>query len=130
MTNPLPYVTPGTIDPRRLSTHEIVYRILVCVFGATVFASGLLVITVLRRAKDPVPTWLIVYLGICYAAIALCCFAVVAVRMMWPGRFRWITKTWNIIMLIFFPLGTALGIYGLIVLDRRRDATAADPIVK
>ena len=128
MAHPLPYVTPGAAEPNRPSTHEIVYRILVIIFGVLVIASGLLVISVLRRAQDPVPNWLIVYLGCCYAAIALCCFAVVAVRALWPGRFRWITKTWNIIMLFLVPLGTALGIYGLIVLDRRRNDDPAEPI--
>jgi hypothetical protein len=127
VTNPIQYSAPGAIDLQRLPTHEIVYRILVGFFGGIVLASGLFAITILRRARNPVPNWLIVYLACCYAAIALCSFAVAAVRMLWPGRFRWITKTWNIIMLLFIPFGTALGIYGLIVLDRRRAAVTAEP---
>jgi len=127
VTNPIQYSAPGAIDVERLPTHEIVYRILVGLFGGIVFASGLIAITILRRAQKPIPGWLIVYLACCYAGIALCSFAVVVVRMLWPGRFRWITKTWNIVMLIFIPLGTALGIYGLIVLDRRRSTVAAAP---
>ena len=125
VTNPLPYSAPGSIDPGRLPTHEIVYRILLGVFGGAVLASGLLMISVLRNAQNPVPGWLIVYLACCYAGIALCSFAVLAVRMLWPGRFRWVTLTWNIVMLLFIPFGTALGIYGMIVLDKKPWAASA-----
>jgi hypothetical protein len=125
VTNPLPYSAPGAIDPGRPPTHEIVYRILLGVFGGVVLASGLFGITLLRRAQNPPPTWLIVYLACSYAGIALCAFAVLAVRMLWPGRFRWVTLTWNIVMLLFIPFGTALGIYGMIVLDKKPRAASA-----
>lgn len=130
MTNPLPYSTPGAIDPQSVATHEVVYRILLGVFGGIVLASGLLTISILRRAQNPVPGWLIIYLACVYAGIALCSMAVLTVRMLWPGRFRWVTLAWNIVMLLFIPFGTALGIYGMIVLDRRPKAAPVEPIVQ
>jgi hypothetical protein len=118
MTDPLSYQPQTNVEPGRASTHEQIYRILLGVFGGFVFASGGLVAVILRGASHPVPRVAIVIIACSYAGVSLCSFAVLALRILRPGRYRWVTLVWNIVMLFFIPLGTALGIYGLIVLDK------------
>jgi hypothetical protein len=44
--------------------------------------------------------------------------AVLLVRLIYPSYRRWPTLGVNILLLLFFPFGTALGIYGLWKVDK------------
>lgn len=122
MTDPLSYATPSASQLAPISTHEVIYRVLLGVFGGMVLFGGAIVVVVFLTSPNQVPKWMILFLGCFYSALSLGSFAVLALRIFRRGRFRWITLTWNIILLFMIPFGTAIGIYGLIVLDRQPPA--------
>jgi cell division protein FtsW (lipid II flippase) len=59
--------------------------------------------------------------SVAFAALA---FFTIAMRHAMPKPGRSLTKALNIVLLVLFPLGTALGLYGLMKVDRFPDSGA------
>jgi hypothetical protein len=53
-----------------------------------------------------------------YAALVAGMVVILILRGTAPGAGRIATKALNIVLLVVFPLGTALGIYGLMKVDK------------
>lgn len=104
-----------------MNRHESIYTIalLVFVFWQLI---GIVLMFWLRIGQagepDPLPRWIFHYVitvELIYMAAGI---ATLVLRRTGSGFARTFTKAFNICMLIFFPIGTALGVYGLWVLDR------------
>jgi Ca2+/Na+ antiporter len=55
--------------------------------------------------------------------IMLFCVAILVVRKTLPAQRKWITRVLNILLLISFPIGTAIAIYGLLKADKNADSS-------
>ena len=60
----------------------------------------------------------------CYVVAVI---VTLAVRFTAPSYRRTVTRAMNIVLLLHFPLGTALGVYGLLKADRPEPTAAAPP---
>lgn len=92
--------------------HDYYYTVLLAVLTFWwILAIGLIKFTL---RPDPILNF------VSYAYAAICFFGIVVVclRLRSPRMRRSVTRIYNIILLPWFPLGTALGIYGLLKVDK------------
>ena len=115
MTEPIPYATPL---PAR-SNHDRIYSALL---GALLF---FLLIPTLemwflsRRPGQPAETiWVMQLLFAIFLCFWLFVAGVLVIRIAFPAHRKWPTVALNIVMLMWIPFGTALGIYGLWKVDK------------
>jgi uncharacterized membrane protein YqjE len=115
MNEPIQYATP--LPPR--STHDQIYTVLL---GVVTFFCLIAVIEMgflaHRPGQDPTSSW--VFWMVCFIYMAFILFAgtVLLIRIVWPAYRKWATMAVNIVLLVVFPFGTALGIYGLWKVDK------------
>src|SRR4051812_46830929 len=117
-------MTPDYETPIRATTtsnHDHVYTTILGVLAFFVVI-GMVTLNALRNRPgiDPdAKAALLLPLSVegCFlAAVVL----ILAIRLVFPPHRRWPTLGLNIALLLFFPLGTALGIYGLMKVDKQR----------
>jgi hypothetical protein len=108
-----------------MSIHERIWIALVGAFGFFC-VNGMVTMLFLIRGvhakpgSSPPDTWVLEYVAVVMAMHALAIAATIVMRFVKPPVGRVMTKALNIIMLIsMFPIGTAIGIYGLWKVDRR-----------
>jgi hypothetical protein len=112
----LDYYQPGATQ----STHDRVYLGLL---GAWTFFTALewVVLAVIwllvNHGSNQNPKWILGVLLMAYGAYLLLAMATLIARLWFERPRQVITMSFNIVCLAFFPLGTALGIYGLWRLD-------------
>ncbi len=72
-----------------------------------------------RNARTPPETrWVFQMVAWIYAALLAATVVTLLVRATSPGAGRVATMALNIVLLFFFPFGTALGVYGLMKVDK------------
>ena len=103
----------------RSREHDTIYSILLAAFAFLTVIAIVSIWWISRLPKlDPKSVWslrLVVLVEVCLGLFEI---AVLIVRLRFPAQRRAPTMVLNIIMLFWFPLGTALGIYGLWKVDR------------
>ena len=109
-----------------MGKHERIYAILLTVFAfylLTSIGTFVLVACLLGSGKDAsrnvigAAMYHMVYITACLLVFVL---TALVLRFARPAAGRIVTKALNIVLLLGFPLGTALGIYGLWKVDRDR----------
>ena len=114
---PLDYDT--TAPPPTTTDHDHVYTTLLGVLGFFLIM-GMVTLASLRQRPEATlesKSALLMVLaieGAYLAAITL----VLLIRILLPARRRWPTLGLNIILVLFFPLGTALAVYGFSKVDK------------
>jgi hypothetical protein len=114
---PIPYATPiaGTS-----STHDTVYTVLLLVVGFFQLLGILVMIAMLQNPNiAPEGKWVFRMTAYIHTAFLVAIFATAILRFAAPAKRRPFTLALNIILLLLFPHGTALGIYGLWKVDKR-----------
>lgn len=100
------------------TNHDHVYSTLVGVFGFFMLLSILCLLFVKRQIPPAQTAGIMLCLGF-EAAYFIAAVGVLAIRLLFPAQRRWPTLFMNIVLLPAFPLGTALGVYGLWKVDKR-----------
>jgi hypothetical protein len=114
-TEPLGYES----RPNPTDRHNRIYTITLmvfCFFGVV----GALEMWMLRRLPglDPTGKLLFEVIAMVYAVVTVAMAATVALRYWSPPAGRIATVGINVVLLIFFPFGTALAIYGFWKVDK------------
>jgi hypothetical protein len=108
------------VNPPTRSNHDHIYTTLLGVLTFLLLLSAVSLNTFLQRPNLPEHSKFVFRMSrniqICYA---LACAAVLVIRLAAPTKRKWVTLALNIILLLCFPFGTALAIYGLFKADRR-----------
>jgi len=109
------------------SRHDVIYSVLLAVLS---FFSLIGVVTIWFISTGPaLPAGsvlafrLAIAINVCFLLLEV---AVLLVRLAMPAQ-KWPTVVLNIVLLLSFPLGTALGIYGLWKVDRTPELETAAP---
>ena len=99
--------------------HNRIYTIILAVL------SGILVLSVIVQTGmvsapglDESGRWVMTITRNVEAFFLAMCVAVLVVRIFFPVRRKWVTFVFNILILFWFPFGTALGIYGFLKVDK------------
>jgi len=113
---PLHYAPPAESPSAR---HNRIYTILLIVLAAF---CGLGMISMIFTSRNPtIPAesrWVFQMMVGIYAVLVAGMVATLILRGTAPSAGRIATKALNIVLLIVFPFGTALGIYGLMKVDK------------
>jgi hypothetical protein len=108
-------------DESSAARHDRVYTVLLIVLA---FLCGLGMISIGFMSRNPKlapeSRWVFQMTACIYAALLAAMVVTLILRGVAPRAGRTATMALNIILLIVFPLGTALGIYGLIKVDKDR----------
>jgi uncharacterized membrane protein YidH (DUF202 family) len=107
-------------EPSTTSTHDHVYTALLGVLLACVTIGMLALHRLAHRIPyDPgqqAALRLVLTIEALWAGLMA---LVLAIRLLFPAWRRWPTIGFNIILLLFVPIGTALAVYGLWKVDRQ-----------
>src|SRR4051812_8767344 len=114
---PLSYAPP----PLEAATtrHNRIYSALLIALAA-LFALGMISIFSISHSPTipPESQWTLELVIRIYAALLAAMVATLTLRAVAPRAARTATMALNIVLLIVFPFGTALGIYGLLKVDK------------
>lgn len=104
------------------SKHDQLYTILLAVLAFFLLIAIIAVTTLPNQNPESRPAMRMVALveALYVAAIV----TTIIVRLASPAKGRLITKALNIVLLVYFPLGTALAIYGFRKVDKQPDTQA------
>jgi hypothetical protein len=97
-------------------SHDRIFTVLLAVLAVWIFIANFFTGALALRAHGDARFLVDTIIGIVYCSFA---FIVLAVRVWFPTARKEITIMFNIALLIFFPVGTALAIYGLWKVDKR-----------
>jgi hypothetical protein len=113
---PLDYATPAEPAARR---HNRLYTALLTAM-ALFCVLGVMSVTFTGRSPTVAPEsrWVFEMVAWIYGALIAAIVVTLVLRGAAPLAGRVATKATNIVLLFFFPLGTALGIYGLMKVDK------------
>lgn len=106
-------------DESRRSVHDLIYSALL---GAVMFFTLISVLVVLwiagTASAESHPTWPFYMLASMYGSLLLFELVVLIIRIRFPNTRKWPTVALNVVLLLFFPFGTLLAVYGLWKADR------------
>src|SRR4051812_12309142 len=112
MNEPPPLLPYGTVPPRPI--HDTVYTV---VLGVLAFLQLIAILTLWWATHLPnkatEATWaihLVISIQLCFLIFEV---TVLLIRILAPKYRKWVTVTLNIILLLSFPVGTIVGVYGL-----------------
>jgi hypothetical protein len=110
-----------------VSKHDQIYNSLLMVLGFMFFMSAGTMLTTLGTvgAESRWVFRMTAFVAGCYVVAVI---TTLAVRFFAPSYRRTVTRAMNIVLLLHFPLGTALGIYGLLKADRPEAPAAPPPL--
>jgi hypothetical protein len=113
---PLHYAPPAESPSAR---HNRIYTTLLIVLAAF-FSLGMIgMFFMSRNPAVPAESRWVFQMSLCiYAALVAGMVVILILRGTAPGAGRIATKALNIVLLVVFPFGTALGIYGLMKVDK------------
>jgi hypothetical protein len=113
----LDYQSPA---PSTTTNHDHIYTTLLGVFGFFMLIGTTTLFWVRRRfgssAEAGNAMFLVLLINGCLLAAVM---LVLLIRLIFPAQRKWPTVGINIILLISFPLGTALAIYGFWKVDKK-----------
>jgi hypothetical protein len=102
-----------------MNRHNRIYTVLLIVL-AFFYGVSIISMTFMSRSPTVAPEsrWVFQMTACINAAFVAAMIATLVLRAVAPGAGCVATKALNIIMLVLIPFGTALGIYGLLKVDR------------
>lgn len=104
-----------------MSKHDTIYNALLGALGFLLLLSGASMLAFSGNPNLPADGRWVFRMSVVVAWMyALAAAVTLVVRFKAPAARRPVTMAMNIVLLIYFPLGTALGIYGLWKADRSR----------
>ncbi len=105
--------------PQRTANHDRIYTTILAAFSGFVLF-GLISLTTLmnRPGIDERGRWALSLARNMEACFLVAALIILIVRIKFPEKRKWITLVFNIIMLAFFPFGTALSIYAFLKVDK------------
>jgi hypothetical protein len=110
----------ANISEPRESRHNRIYTALLIALALLFALSGVSIWFVSRDPNVGDGVWVFHMVCCIYAVLIMAIIATLVLRAVAPGAGRIATMSLNIILLVIFPLGTALGIYGLLKVDKPR----------
>ena len=78
-----------------------------------------------KAATQPDADWLFPVIAGTYVVFVAAMITTVVLRFKAPVVARVVTMALNVVLLVLFPFGTALGIYGLLKVDKQRSLAEA-----
>ena len=110
---------PPPLLPTRQQRQDAIYTVMLSVLA---FLSLCGVVTISALCFSPVMNaqsiWalhMVIAVNLCFLAFEI---AVLVIRWKFPASRKWPTITLNIVLLLSIPLGTIVGLYGLLKADR------------
>jgi hypothetical protein len=111
------YGTPG---PPTVTRHDYIYTTLLGVLGFFFLISIPTMYGLAHAPSTPPETrWIFMGMAVTELLYALAVVAVGVIRIWFPDHRRWPTVAVNVLLLLYFPLGTALAIYGFWKVDKK-----------
>lgn len=109
--------------PAKKSNPNQQYSIAVAVYAGLCFM-GIVSLTGFmdRPGMDAHGRWAIGLARNMNVCILLLCVAILLVRKTLPAQKKWLTQVFNVLLLLSFPIGTAIAIYGLLKVDKNADS--------
>lgn len=112
-TQTVSYATP---PPR--SRHDTIYSVLLGVLAFFLALATVEMAFLAANLSKPETGWVLWMVFSIELLLTATIALTLLVRIVWPDNRKWLTLATNIILLLLFPFGTALGIYGLWKVDK------------
>ena len=107
------------LDAPRRSVHDLIYSSLLAAVMFFTLLSVLVMLWIAEMASaKSQQTWPFYMLASMYGSLLLFELVVLIIRIRFPQSRKWPTVSLNVVLLLFFPVGTLLAIYGLWKADR------------
>jgi hypothetical protein len=124
---PISPLRRGKKREEKVSKHDQIYNTLLMVLGFMFFMTAGVMLTMSGTASDD-GKWVFRMTAFVAGCYVLAVAATLIVRFTAPSYRRTVTRAMNILLLLHFPLGSAVGVYGLLKADRPDSPAISPPL--